>query len=130
MDYAKLKAELTDDSLTRGYSGMTDVQAAADLNTVYRERNKASMSGSEVINNVDPGEWNALTDAQREAVWNIVHLGTLNPFGIEATMLTAVFGAESNTIAALAAARKESVSRAVELGLGTVAPGDVENARY
>jgi len=130
MDYVKLKSELTEDSLGRGYSGMTDVEAADDLNTVYRTTPKTSMTGSEVINNIAVAEWAALTDAQKQTVWNIVHLGDVNPFGVEATMLIGVFGALSETITALAAARNTAVSRAAELGLGAIAPGDVENARY
>ncbi len=34
--YQDLNTELTTDPLSRGYSGMTDAQAADDLNTVYR----------------------------------------------------------------------------------------------
>lgn len=36
MDYTVLASELTVDPLTRGYSAMTDVQAATDLNSTYR----------------------------------------------------------------------------------------------
>jgi len=37
-DIEQLRQELNDDPLGRGYSGMTDQQAADDLNTVYRQR--------------------------------------------------------------------------------------------
>jgi len=37
MTLAALTTELTDDPLTRGYSGMDDAAAAADLNTAYRD---------------------------------------------------------------------------------------------
>ena len=129
MDYVALKAELTDDPLTRGYSGMTDEEAATDLNTVYREKNRTSMSGSEVLNAVNATQWAELTDAQRQTVWNVVHLGTINPFGVEATLLIGVFGAGTATITALAAARLDSMSRAAELGLGSVFAGHVHDAR-
>ena len=129
MDIAALKSELTSDPLTRGYSGMSDAEAATDLNTVYRTRDKVSMTGSEVLNAVDPTAWAALTDVQQQKVWDIVHLGTLNPFGVEATLLIAVFGAGSATITALAAARKENVSRADEIGLGHVFPAHVTRTR-
>jgi len=36
MNYPVLIAELTGDPLGRGYAGMSDSQAAADLNTAYR----------------------------------------------------------------------------------------------
>ena len=39
MDYQALATELSIDPLTRGYSGMTDLQAADDLNTEYRPAN-------------------------------------------------------------------------------------------
>jgi len=129
MDIDVLKTELTGDPLSRGYSGMTDAEAAADLNTVYRTRNKTSLSGSEVLNAVDAAQWAGLTDAQRQTVWNIVHLGTVDPFGVEATLMIGVFGAGTATITALAASRVETVSRAAELGLGLVYPGHIENAR-
>lgn len=130
MNLAILTAELTDDPLSRGYAAMSDAAAATDLNAVYRTRNKSSMTGSEILNAVNAGEWTALNDVQRQTVWNILHLGTLNPFGVEATLMIAVFEAGSATITALADARKENISRAAELGLGFVSPGHVENARY
>lgn len=130
MDIEVLKAELTDDPLGRGYSGMSDADAAADLNTVYRERDRIIMTGSEVLNAVDDGEWIALSDADKQIVWNIVHLGDVNPFGVEARLMLLVFSApDSPTIAALVAARKEAVSRAVELGLGHVFSAHTKAAR-
>ena len=129
MDYVALKAELTHDPLDRGYSGMSDVEATTDLNTVYRERNRVAMTGSEVLNAVDTTEWSGLSDAEKQTVWNVIHIGDLNPFGVEADLLVGVFGGGSATITALSAARKESDSRAVELGLGYLAPGHVQNAR-
>ena len=55
--------------------------------------------------------------------------GTPNPFGVEATWPTGVFGAGSATISALAAGRQESVSPAMELGLSVVKTGHVSEAR-
>jgi hypothetical protein len=129
MNLEALKAELTDDPLERGYSGMSDAEAATSLNTVDCTRNRTTMTGSEIVNAIDSVEWAALSDAQQQTFWNIAHLGTVDPCGVEATMLISVFGAGSGTIAALAAARTEDVSRANELGIGVVFPGDVENAR-
>lgn len=130
MDLVALKTELTTDPLSRGYAGMTDEEAATNLNTVDRTRNKTSMTGSEVVNNVDAAEWVALSGEEQAKVWDILHLGTLNPFGVEAALLIAIFGGGSATIIALQAARVDAVSRAEELGLGSIAPGHVENARY
>jgi hypothetical protein len=125
----KLKAELTVDPLTRGYAGMGIEAAAADLNTVYRERNVATLTASQALNAIVKTEFLALTDANRELVWNVLHIGDINPHGVEADLFTEAFGAGSETITALALIRVETVSRAVELGLGRVRAGDVERAR-
>ena len=129
MSLAELKAELTAGHPDTGAYNVDDGIAATEINAVNRTRNKTSLTGSEVLNNVNAGEWNALTDVQKQEVWDIVHLGELNPFGVEATLLTGVFGGGSVTITALAAARKEDVSRATELGLGNVGEGTVAQAR-
>ena len=129
MNIVILKSELNADPLGRTYSSMSAEQAATDLNTVYRTTNKVTMSASEVANSIVVTEFNALSDSIQQRVWNILHLGTINPFGIEATLLTNAFGGGSGTIIALAAARKNDVSRAVELGLGLVWPGEVNQAR-
>jgi hypothetical protein len=125
-----LSDELTNDPLARGYSGMSDVAATADLNTVYRTQNKTDMSPTEVYNNIDLTEYIALSAANKAEIWNILHLGNpLNPFGLEAIRLTAIFGSGSDTITSLQAARTESISRAQELGLGIVKVGHVAEAR-
>lgn len=45
MDWQVLKTELTTDPLTRGYSTMSDIQAANDLNTVYRDIDEGGIEG-------------------------------------------------------------------------------------
>lgn len=124
-----LRAELTDDPLTRGYSAMSDAAAAIDLNIMYRTRNLDTLTGSEVLNAIDKTEFNAKTDAEKQQVWDILHLGTINPFGLEAALFTDIFGGGSVTIAALQAIRKEDVSRGEEIGWGFVGHSDVEDAR-
>ena len=129
MDIAALKAELISGHPGTGAYNADDALAADELNAVNRTRPLSSMTGSEVINAVDATEWAALTDAQQQKVWDIVHLGEVNPFGVEATLLIGVFGGGSDTITALAAARLEDISRAVELGFGRIRTGDVQRAR-
>ena len=129
-DIAALKAELTSDPLIRGYVGMSDEAAAASLNVVDRVRDRASMSASEVFNAISPVEFEAIAEPKyQQEVWNILHLGEINPFGLEATRFSAIFGAGSVTITALKALRKTDVSRAVERDLGVVWPGEVAQAR-
>ena len=129
MNLDVLLDELTTDSLGRGYSGMTDAEAAADLNVVYRTRPKDRLEPTVVLNAIDKAEFLALGDADQARVWNVLHLPSINPFGIEADLFVGVFGAGSDTITALQAIRQEAVSRGVELGLGKVAVGHAEEAR-
>lgn len=125
-----LSNELADDPLARGYSGMTDAQATDSLNdTLDRERNRTSMTGSEVLNAVNNTEYLALSASDKDRVWQLLHLGTLNPFGVEADLLLDIFGGGSTTITALVVARKEIISRGAELGLGVVKEGQVQRAR-
>jgi hypothetical protein len=124
-----LKTEVATDPLGRGYAGMTDEQVAVDLNTVYRERNKGILTGTQVLNAINKTEFLALSPTKQERIWNVLHLGEINPFGIEAAIFVDEFGGGSTTITTLQALRKESVSRATELGLGKVRVGYVTEAR-
>lgn len=132
MDYQALYTELSTDPLSRGYASMSALEAANDLNTVYRTRQLTTMSGAQIYEQVDITEFGNLTDVQRQEVWDIVHLGeAINvAAGSKArTRFIALFGAGSDTITALAAELTEDISRAAELGLGIVTQGDVEAAR-
>lgn len=125
-----LKNELVTDPLTRGYSTMDDRQAAESLNT--RDRvvdNTRMLSGSEVLNRVVISEYNALANADKTLLWNILHLSEINPWGKEANLLTGIFGSGSQTMANLRQIRRHTVSRAFELGLPRVYPRDVNRAR-
>lgn len=107
-----------------------DAQLAADqLNALNRTRNRTSMTGSEVLNAVVKSEYVALTDANKDRMWQVLHLGDLDPFGVEADLLIDIFGGGSGTITALASARKVDISRADELGFRTVRSGEVIEAR-
>lgn len=124
-----LKDEIVNDPLGRGYSTMTDQQIADSINGLTRTRNRNAMTGSEIANQIVVSEFNGLSAAQEQLIWNILHLGELNPFGIETAMFVSVFGIGSATISNLQAARIEAISRADELGLGRIKIGHVEEAR-
>ncbi len=129
MNYQKLKIEITTDPLVRGYSAMSDSEIAVDINTVYRTVDKATMTGSEVLNAIDKGEFNTLSITNKQLLWDILHIGNINPFGIEATLFIDIFGGASATIISLQALRKNNVSRAMELGIGKVREGHIILAR-
>jgi len=77
------------------------------------------MTASQVANQIDVVELNALTADQQVRVWNVLHLGEINPFGVEVTLLEDIFG-PSTTITNLKTARIERISRAQEIRIGKV----------
>ena len=126
----KLIVELAAGHPDTGAYNADNELATAELNAENRTKNKTSMSASEVYNAIDATEYIALSDADKEEVWNIIHLGTLNPFGLEATRITAIFPGGGSTITTLAGLRKDTVSRAQEIDLEIpVKVGHVEQAR-
>lgn len=131
MDIAALKAELTVDPLTIGYSGMTDAEAADSLNTVNRTVDVGSVTGQQIFEAVVPAHYNALSADYKQLFAVIVGMGAIMVNGTNTKLaLTTMFSGATATLAALAALQTERMSRGVELGLGFVAPGHVENARY
>jgi hypothetical protein len=129
MDIDALKAELLAAHPVTGPYDVDDAVAADQLNAVNRIRNKSSLTGSQVLNAIDKAEYNSKTADQKGLVWDILHLGELNPFGLEADLMADIFTGDSPTITALQALRVEECSRAVEIGLGEVKPGHVWEAR-
>jgi hypothetical protein len=124
----EIENEITIDPLARGYAAMTNLEVLQDMSIKNRVRNKTSLTGSEVLNAIPKADLFALPTVELQRMWNVVHLGNVNPFGIEADILIDIFGAGSATITTLAAIRKEIVSRAVELGI-ILKKGYIEQAR-
>jgi hypothetical protein len=147
MSIAKLKTELTDDPLERGYSSMTAEEASASLNTVNRTR-LVALSMQELrewagINargfNILAGISNeALTDQQRNICCvadkligtddgkldpgNALHVAMINEL-----VSAGVISAADRT--ALVAKATDDISRATELGLGKVRVGHIQETR-
>ncbi len=124
-----LKSEITVDPITRGYSGMTDVQVAESLNTVNRNRNRVSMPGDEIGDSIDEAEWDALSDINKDHVLGLMGTLRVDPFGFGASVIKKSFGLGSTTVGSLAVARVETISRGVEIGVGQVSVGHVEYVR-
>jgi len=134
MNYVILHNELTTDPLVRDYSTMSDAEAAVDLNTIYRTRTLERLDQADVFNAVVVAEFAALSADGRQEVWDIVQVGGASGLWVRSgdtarERFIALFGAESDTIEALAALLTEDISRAQELGLGAVKPGHVTKAR-
>ena len=88
---AVLESELLNDPLTRGYSGMTVQQIVDDLNTSYRTRNRTTMTGREVANEVVNSEYDALTDTQKSQFLALIASEDLDPFGLAANVVKDIF---------------------------------------
>ena len=111
MDYLALQAELVSDPETLGYSGDHAADAAL-LNIVDRPRNRTFMSGKEIKDAIDTIDWDSRTDAQKQIILALVNRDDLDPFGIDQHIFQEVMvGAVGSTIATLAVARVETVSR-------------------
>jgi len=124
-----LKIEIITDPLARSYSGMTNAAVTMSLNTKNRSRNKEFMLGWEVGEEIVASEYGSLTDQQRLEVLSYTSASVVKPFGFAAIVVKKAFGVGSTTIQNLIAARVETISRAEELGLGTVTEGGVEHVR-
>ena len=130
MDIGILRTELTDDPLSRGYSSMSDLEAANDLNTVYRTKTRDYVSGSEIFNVTDNTEYAALTDAQKiswDALCGIDQIDTSS--GVAKAREAEIFGPGTTTRSNLSAIKSPAATRAVELGIGIVYEGNVMEAR-
>lgn len=133
LDFIILRDELVNDPLARGYSGMTDQQAAVDLNTEYRDL-WIEVTSAQIYEAVDDGEFAGKTSAEQTEVRDIWGLGgaiATAPGAKARTKLIAIFGGASATITNLQTIAKQSQSRSQELALGRsrVTESDVNHAR-
>ena len=147
-----IATELSTDPRVRGYAGMTDVEAAADLNTVYRTRYRelttrdmlrwgfAREGLAKLRDAADKaGAYTAITDVNRAkaiAAYSITTAGIEGSIDVgdpeidamlDLLVATGIFVAQDKTD--LLARAMESISRATELGLGEIHVGHIEMAR-
>jgi hypothetical protein len=125
-----LSAELIAGHPDTGAYDADAVIAAGQLNVVNRIKLKTSLSGNDLFTSTDETEFSELTDSKKQMwiSWCSVDRDPMNSANI--AFVNFIFESGSQTMANLNAIRTEDVSRAVELGLGFVSPGNIENARY
>lgn len=126
-----LRNEIETDPNARGYAGMDAQAVADDMNTAYVPIPVTSLSGSELYNAIVPSDFQALTDVQREYARDVLSLGDaidVSPGTNARDVLVAIF-AGTGTLTAMAALTTTNITRGAELGLGTIKPGWVEQAR-
>lgn len=122
--------ELNNDPLGVSYSGMSNIEVANSLNDKSLSKNKSSLQTSEILEAIVSSALMSLTGDKAVRVWGLLGMESVDPFGVAASVLIDAFGAQSETISALAILRKESISRAQQLGYpGVVKEGHVEMAR-
>jgi len=130
MDFDVLKTELDAGHPVTGVYDPVDAIAADQLNAVNRTRVKTSMTGDAIFAATDATEFAGVSEHKR-IVWLALCGRAENdpPGAANIALVNWIFGSSSETLDALAAARKEDISRAVELGFGHVQAGDVQQAR-
>lgn len=114
-----LADELSQDPEGLGYAGKTPVEQAVLINAVNRSRDRVSMSGREVAAEIVDAEYDPLSAVVKAHVLALVAGDDLDPFGFAADRIKEIFPG-SVTLANLAVARVELISRAQELGFGRV----------
>ncbi len=129
-----LALEEANDPLGRGYASMTNDEMADDMNVKNRTRDRTNMSAGEIMEQIDGGEFSALNNAAKARVDRVLSLGAeiiIGPGNSHNAVqeLLATFGAASNTISKLSAAREQIISRAEELNLPFIWPGHIEQVR-
>lgn len=136
----ELRAELDADPATLGYAAiitaaagdeaLANVNLAAEINnTSLRTKNKASLTGSQVLEATDATEFAALADGAKSQWLALCGISSIDPFGAAVSIVQNLFGGGSVTATNLQALRVDSISRAQELGFPTVLEGHIEMAR-
>ena len=124
--------ELANDPLTRVYSGMTAKEAADSLNADNRTRPRDSITGAQLYEAVDDGEFGALSAENQQRIRDIWSLGQIDvrPGTKARSVVLSLFGAGTTTRSNLTAAAGQAVSRGHEIGAKVpVKPGHIEEAR-
>lgn len=132
MKYDVLGEELIVDPLRWGYADMSNVEVTAKLHALDtgRTRPRGNVTGDEVFVQTDASEFAELSEHKQQLWLAFCGRETIDSgHGSNVAFIKWIFGAESKTVANLAAIRLEPISRAQELGLGKVKPGHVERGR-
>lgn len=129
-DIAALKVELNAGHPDTGAYNADDELAAGQLNVVNRTRTRDTVTGSEILNATDDAEYGALAAGQKTDWLGLCGIESIDTAsGVAKSMEADLFGAGTTTRTSLAAVRSPAASRAVELGLGRIGPGNVTEAR-
>ncbi len=115
---------------TGAYDANADI-AKDQINAENRAVANDSLSGKEFKDAIDATEFDALTDPQKQLAYTLFNSDSLDASvgSIDRQTAVTLFAGMTTTLAALSALQTKNISRAAELGLGTVATGDILAAR-
>ena len=146
MNYSKLADELTNDPLGRGYSGMSDEEAANDLMSEYRTLYSPITMGNiirwaaryDAIYSLETAVTSGDADKRRlaRAALAMIESPQVDTLDIGDVEISGMFD-ELVTLGVFTSAEQDdlvafgtsTISRATEVGLGRVKPGYVGKAR-
>ena len=132
MDYAALKALI---ETHPSWPGVDDETLTAWVNEEAVSANKTALPNEEILAVIlaNRAEFAALSDSDKQIVRDIMYIGDSVPTSAgepARDTLVSIFGAQSDTIQALATAIAYQISRAAAVGiLGQVRNPDVAYAR-
>lgn len=129
MDLVALKSEITTDPIGRGYSLQSDEAVADLLNAPTRMPNRDSITSGELAGAITAADWGTLTAEQKARLQFLVTPPSLQITAHLRQELRDIFPQGKDSRANLRAVLMKTGSRAEELGLGSVTPSDVADAR-
>lgn len=129
MNWQAITEELSGDPLERGYAAMSDAAVVVSLNTADRPRLKTQMSGDQIFQQTVAAEFAALTDIKKQLWLSFTGCDVDPSAAPNVTFVQWVFGAGSATVANLAVARQQLITRREELGLPELHAADIARAR-
>lgn len=129
MDYRTLAQELKDDPLGREYAKMDVEAAAADLNAPTVTVPRGVVPSHEVVNVLIAGDRNKIDPTDLTWLLLVLAPGTVD-VGNERvqSLLISILAASTGSKDGIVELANTTVSRAEQLGLGVVSPGDVKLA--
>lgn len=126
----KLRDELINDPLTRGYAAMTDAEVLSSLNVDDRTIAKSAISGEEMWQQTNEVEFANLTDSKKQMWVSFTRSDGIDPFATaNVEFVKWIFGTGAQTVTNLVGVREYTGNRIDELELGEVTERDVHDAR-
>ena len=129
---AEVVAEITGDPASMGYAGNTVSAVTALMNDkTLRSEPRETVTGAELFNAIDDGEFNALSDAQKADVDRITSLSgdiDVKPGSRARSIMLEIFGGGTTTRSNFQGLAQTRISRAHELGWRRMRQGWVARA--